>query len=351
MQTPWKTELRPRVLSDAARSAALLYLVGAVVIAIEASVIPTPHFPLAYRWVPWAFVGLFALGGAALWRIPERLPLLGWPLVAALPTLAILFMGVASRDATATSQVAFCWPVLFASYHLRPVVARLIALEVVLAEAALTFLLEPHQIALEDSVGVSLILVAVMLTLVRARDRLDAAITDLRHDAEHDGLTGLLGRRAFDTALAELHGDQQVSLLLIDIDDFKSVNDTFGHAAGDAILRIVADALTAHCRHDDRAYRIGGDEMAVVLLGCSAGNAVRRAETIRRAIEASSALAVAAHRGVEQSSRGHVTVSLGVASVPEHTPRYAGLLPAADVAMYRAKEAGRNCVVSAASAA
>jgi diguanylate cyclase (GGDEF)-like protein len=351
VQSPSKADLRPRVLSDAARSAALLYFLGAAVIAIEASVVPTPHFPPSYRWVPWGFVGLFALGAAALWRVPDRLPALGWPLVAALPTLAILFMGVASRDATATSQVAFCWPVLFASYHLRPVIARLIALEVVLAEVVLCLRLEPHEVALEDAFGVSLILVAVMFTLVRARDRLDVAITDLRHDAEHDALTGLLGRRAFDAALVDLYGDQQVSLLLIDIDDFKSVNDTFGHAAGDAILRIVADALTAHCRHGDLAYRIGGDEMAVILVGCSAGNAMRRAETIRHAIEASSALAVAAHRGIERPGRGHVTVSLGVASVPEHTPRYTGLLPAADAAMYRAKEAGRNCVMSAASAA
>ena len=348
MQSGWTSAARPRVLPDAARSAALLYSVGAVVIALEASVVPTPDFPPSYRWVPWVFVGLFGLGAAVLWRVPDRLPVLGWPLVAALPTLAILFMGVASRDATATSQVAFCWPVLFASYHLKPVLARLIALEVVLSETALCFLLEPHQVALEDAVGVSLILVAVMLTLVRARDRLDRAITDLRHDAQHDAVTGLLGRRTFDVDLADLHGDQQVSLLLIDIDNFKSVNDTFGHAAGDDILRIVAKVLVAHCRQDDRAYRIGGDELAVLLLGSSAGNAVRRAETMRRAIEASSALALAARRG---AIRGRVTVSLGVASVPEHTLDHAGLLAAADIAMYQAKEAGRNCVVSAASAA
>jgi diguanylate cyclase (GGDEF)-like protein len=347
VQSAWKVGLRPRVLPDAARSAALLYSVGAIVIALEASVVPSPDFPVAFRWVPWAFVGLLGLGAAVLVRAPERLPLIGWPLVAGLPVLAILFMGVASRDATATSQVAFCWPVLFSAYHLRPVIARLIALLVVVAEVTLCFLVEPHGSAVEDAVGVSLILVVVMLTLVKARDRLDLAITGLRHDAEHDGLTGLLGRRTFDVDLADLHGDQQVSLVLIDIDNFKSVNDTFGHAAGDDILCIVADVLVAHCRQDDRAYRIGGDEMAVVLLGCAAANAVRRAETIRRAIEASSELAFAARRGLTHK---RVTVSLGVASVPEHTRELAGLLSAADVAMYQAKEAGRNCVVAAAAA-
>lgn len=347
MQSGWKDGLRPRVLHDAARSAALLYFFGAVVIALEASVVPSPDFPVAFRWVPWVFVCLFVLGAAVLVRAPQRLPLIGWPLVAGLPVLAILFMGVASHDATATTQVAFCWPVLFSAYYLRPVIARLSAVLVVVAEVTLCFLVEPHGSAVEDAVGVSLILVAVMLTLVRARDRLDLAITGLRHDAEHDGLTGLLGRRAFDVDVAALAVDQQVSLLLIDIDDFKSVNDTFGHAAGDEILRVVADVLVAHCRQDDRAYRIGGDEMAVVLLGCAAANAVRRAETIRRSIEASSALAFAARRGVTPT---RVTVSLGVASVPEHAHEHAGLLAAADVAMYRAKEAGRNRVVAATAA-
>jgi diguanylate cyclase (GGDEF)-like protein len=347
VQSAWRLGLRPRVLHDAARSAAWLYFVGAIVIALEASVVPSPHFPAAFRWMPWAFVVVFGLGAAVLLRAPQRLPLMGWPLVPGLPVLAILFMGIASRDTTATTQVAFCWPVLFAAYNLKPVVARLIALQVVTAEVTLCLLIEPRRSAVEDAVGVSLILVAVMLTLVKARERLELAIIGLRHDAEHDALTGLLGRRTFDVDIADLHGDHHVSLLLIDIDDFKSVNDTFGHAAGDDILRIVADVLVAHCREDDRAYRIGGDEMAVVLLGCAAANAVRRAETIRRAIEASSALAFAARRGV---TRMRVTVSLGVASLPDNAREHVGLLAAADVAMYQAKEAGRNRVVAASAA-
>ncbi|HEY0869977.1 MAG TPA: GGDEF domain-containing protein, partial [Acidothermaceae bacterium] len=232
--------------------------------------------------------------------------------------------------------------VLFSAYHLKPVVARLIAVEVVIAETILTVLIDPRGAVIEDLVGVSLILVGIMLTLVKARDRVDHAINSLRYEAEHDAVTGLLSRRAFDADIEQLDAEQPASLILVDIDDFKTVNDTFGHVVGDQTLRIVADALTANSRQGDRAYRLGGDELAVLMSGIVPASALRRAEVIRRAVE------TAPTAFVVRRERGAVTVSLGVASLPPHAPRKSELLRAADAAMYQAKSSGRNRVVAAA---
>jgi diguanylate cyclase (GGDEF)-like protein len=342
VRTGWIEAARPRVLADAARSAALLVFVGAVVIVLEATVSPTRDIPDALAWVPWAVAGVLVGCGLVLWRIPERLPILVWPLVAAIPVVVILLTALGSHDATATSQLAFSLPVLFSAYHLKPVIARLIAVEVVIAETILCALIDPRSAVIEDSAGVSLILVGIMLTLVTARNRLDDAIKSLRYEAEHDAVTSLLSRRRFDIDIEGLDDDQPASLILVDIDDFKTVNDTFGHAVGDQTLRIVAAALSANSRQGDRAYRLGGDELAVLMSGIAPASALRRAEVIRRAVEtAPTAFAV-------RRERGAVTVSLGVASLPPNAARKSELLRAADAAMYEAKSSGRNRVVAAA---
>jgi diguanylate cyclase (GGDEF)-like protein len=319
-----------------------LLFVGAIVITLEATVVPTPGYPHGLRFVPWLVSVVFAVAGVLLWQAPERLPTLCWPLVPGLPVVVILFLALGSRDATASSQLAFSLPLLFAAYHLKPVVARFIAAEIVIAETILCVLIDPPGRIIEDSVGVSLILVGIMVTLVTARDRFDEAIRSLRYEAQHDAVTGLLTRRTFDFDVEQLDDDEPVSLILVDIDDFKTVNDTFGHDIGDQTLRIVAKALSANSRQNDRAYRLGGDELAVLLSGTGPETALRRAEVIRRAVETGPTAFVA------RSERGKVTVSLGVAALPPQAPRKSELLRAADAAMYRAKGAGRNRVIAAA---
>jgi diguanylate cyclase (GGDEF)-like protein len=342
VRTGWTEAARPRVVADAARSGAVLLFVGAIVIVLEVTVISTPQFPKFFAWVPWVVAGSLVACALALWRIPERLPSLMWPLVPAIPIAMILLMAIGSHDATATSQLVFALPVLFAAYHLKPVVARWIAVEVVIAETILCALIDPRSVFFEDAVGVSLILVGITLTLATARDRFDEAIDSVRYEAEHDAVTGLLSRRAFDADIQRLDDEQPVSLILVDIDDFKTVNDTFGHAVGDQTLRVVAEALAANCRQSDRAYRLGGDELAVLMSGIAPSSALRRAEVMRRAVEtAPTAFTI-------RRERGGVTVSLGVASLPPHAPRKSELLRAADVAMYQAKSSGRNRVVAAA---
>jgi diguanylate cyclase (GGDEF)-like protein len=160
-----------------------------------------------------------------------------------------------------------------------------------------------------------------------------------------DGLTGLPNRRVFDERLrqhlaeCDRHG-QSVSLVLADIDHFKRINDTHGHAAGDAALVAVARAIAGHIRNIDLCARYGGEELAVLLpqTGLDAANDV--AERLRATIEG---LVVSVHGAAEPI---RVTMSFGVACYPESVGTRDTFFSVADAALYAAKNAGRNCVKS-----
>jgi two-component system cell cycle response regulator len=160
-------------------------------------------------------------------------------------------------------------------------------------------------------------------------------LSEVRRLASHDSLTGLPNRRVFDDTLRreaerQLRQGQPYALVLVDVDHFKSVNDRYGHAAGDAVLRSVAQALAETCRGADLAARYGGEEFAVLLPGCGElGEALATAERLRAAV---------ATRAREHG----VTVSAGVALAPLHAADPASLVAAADAALYRAKGAGRD---------
>ena len=157
-----------------------------------------------------------------------------------------------------------------------------------------------------------------------------------------DPLTGLYNRLHFGEQLqaslsaADRYG-QPVSLLLIDVDHFKKVNDTWGHEAGDAVLRQVARLLQEGVRDVD-VVRYGGEEMAMLLPRTRSDDAVEVAERLRARI----ASTVVRHRGAEIT----VTASFGVATYPETVKVRDQLFPSADKALYIAKHDGRNCVRS-----
>lgn len=167
----------------------------------------------------------------------------------------------------------------------------------------------------------------------------------LRDQAIRDGLTGLYNRRYLDEALErELRrADREgipVSVLMIDIDRFKAFNDTFGHAAGDAALREVAAMLREVVRAEDLACRYGGEELAVIMAGIDPIRAADRAEEIRARV-------AAVVFGEDEGRSGHLTVSIGVATAPQHGTSPEQLVGTADEALYRAKAAGRDQVVVA----
>lgn len=160
--------------------------------------------------------------------------------------------------------------------------------------------------------------------------------------AQRDPLTGLFNRRHLqdrfwaEVAYAQRHRTP-LSLLLLDVDHFKRINDGYGHLAGDAVLRALADALQALVRQEDVVARYGGEEFALVARGISITQAMQLAERIREAIAQTTVDA--------EGARLRFTVSVGVAHThgeEEHTPQ--GLFAAADRALYAAKDAGRNTV-------
>jgi diguanylate cyclase (GGDEF)-like protein/PAS domain S-box-containing protein len=165
----------------------------------------------------------------------------------------------------------------------------------------------------------------------------------LREQATHDPLTGLFNRRYLDDTLArELSQSwrrgSSLSLVFLDIDHFKRINDVFGHEAGDLVLRGCAHILTQNLRKSDIACRLGGEEFVIVLPDSSLD------DTRRRVLEICDLVRQLAlrHRG---QILGMITLSAGIAASPEHALTASNLLRAADEALYLAKEGGRNQVV------
>ena len=162
-----------------------------------------------------------------------------------------------------------------------------------------------------------------------------------------DALTNLSNRRAFDGALdvewrRGVRSKKPISLLMIDIDHFKSFNDTYGHPAGDSCLVSVAAALASVVRRAaDSVARYGGEEFVALLPETDAAGSAAIAERMRAAVEA---LNIPNQRGVG----GHVTASIGYATMVPNVGGTGTLVTAADVALYRSKRAGRNRVEAAA---
>jgi len=170
-----------------------------------------------------------------------------------------------------------------------------------------------------------------------------------REFAITDGLTGLRNHRHFrERLIAETERAKRfahpLALIMLDVDNFKSFNDRFGHPAGDAVLRHLGRVLEENTRQIDVAARYGGEEFAVLLVETSLAEALRFAERLRKVVH-NAALARAA------GLPGEVTISVGVAAMPEHAEDADGLVAAADTCLYAAKAAGRDCVISAPASA
>ncbi len=181
---------------------------------------------------------------------------------------------------------------------------------------------------------------AATISLIKDREQ-------QRQLAVRDGLTGLYNRRAFNELFSAAIANEdrrevgRLGLVLLDIDHFKKLNDTYGHPAGDAALRSLARLLVQHLRKGDQAARYGGEEFVVILPGSDHERSMLAAERLRQAL--------AKHRFVHDGSRIPLTASLGVAVWPDDGREPEALLAAADRGLYAAKQAGRNRVVAAAT--
>lgn len=199
------------------------------------------------------------------------------------------------------------------------------------------YAIEESAAPIRDGEGVTIGHVVVFHDVTQSRH----LAHQLSWQASHDALTGLANRREFETVMHQLwesaHAhNKQHALLYMDLDQFKIVNDTCGHAAGDELLRQLAVIIGAQVREGDSLFRLGGDEFAVLLTGCPVSRAEAIANEIRKSIET--------FRFVWLEKTFVVGVSIGLVPITADSESMAHLLAAADAACYTAKEKGRNRV-------
>lgn len=215
---------------------------------------------------------------------------------------------------------------------------------IALAENSVLINQQGHEIPIQDSAApirdrIGNIIGSVMVFHdVSKESRL---FRQLSYQASHDSLTGLINRREFEnrlvSALESAHGNgQRHALLYLDLDQFKVVNDTFGHTAGDALLRQISELAQSNIRSTDIVARLGGDEFGILLERCSEERAIEVAEAIRNAVEA--------YRFTWQEASASVRCSIGIVLIDNDSPSVANLMSSADVACYSAKDMGRNQV-------
>jgi diguanylate cyclase (GGDEF)-like protein len=166
---------------------------------------------------------------------------------------------------------------------------------------------------------------------------------DLREQAIQDPLTGLCNRRYLEENLGrDLHRTRRdnapLCVVMVDLDNLKPLNDTFGHDAGDEVLRALAHLLRDNLRKSDISCRYGGDEFVLVLPDSSVADTRHRVEKIRDLVK---------EKQIRHDGKllDPITISVGIAAAPEHGSTAAELIQAADHAMYAAKQAGRNRIV------
>ena len=252
--------------------------------------------------------------------------------------LAIYFAGT---DASAAYAMYMAWVVIAAALFLD---TRLILAHGVLAVAAYAFVLSLRVVTddldplrLTMTAGTMLVVALVMGGIAA---QLREVLGTLEGAARTDPLTGLLNRRAFEEAFeTELaraaRGKFGIGIVMLDLDGFKRFNDEHGHPAGDTALQRLARALTDATRAIDSVGRVGGEEFAILAPESNTAGTLALAERLRRAVE------------VEFSGIGGLTASCGVANYPDDGDDRITLVGAADRALYRAKDLGRNRAVAA----
>jgi len=180
-------------------------------------------------------------------------------------------------------------------------------------------------------------------TLEREKGELLRESSLMRHEAEHDGLTGLWNHRVIVERLGEemsrsIRDGNPLCVILVDVDHFKKINDSFGHLAGDLVLKNISRIFTHSLRPYDCVGRYGGEEFLLILPNCEIESALIRAEHLRAAVESASV--------IDAGATLRITASFGVASALPSQESEA-VIRAVDRALYRAKSCGRNCVIQA----
>ena len=331
----WASYLEPRDRDEAKRTAATLFMVAAGVTLFFALVVPPPGGVAARVVTLLLPVGADrALRGAVQGADVRATALALWAPAPILGILAIAGMDLATSDASAAGQVFLCYPVIYAASQLKPPAAIAACLVAVAADATIVLTLEPLTPALTDLCYVSAALLATTALLIRAGKRQDGLMLELRRLAAIDPLTGLVTRRVLDdavrSALTSADRGGGTALVMLDVDRFKLVNDHHGHPVGDAALVHIATVLAANTRPETVICRIGGDEIAFLLPGCSHPSHCDRAEQLVRVIRETP-------MPLPNGEVLPLTVSVGVAHALHNTESMRELYAEADAALYNAE--------------
>lgn len=183
-------------------------------------------------------------------------------------------------------------------------------------------------------------ILSVMVMVVGSSKALSRTLNELEYYSAHDPLTGLHNRRHFNEMLEYEIGrssrhHHEFSILMLDLDDFKDVNDSYGHLYGDEALRRTAEVLHHYLRKGDIATRLGGDEFAVILTETSLEGAQKAAQNLLEMLRA-------LEFKTTEGKRFRITASIGVACFPKDAENFADLMAGVDIALYRAKRKGKG---------
>ena len=331
-------QLRDR--HGASRSVAYLMLSGAPFVLVTGAVL-TPHRPLPALIAVIVTGIVLAVAGWGCFAHPQVMPTSFWLLAPFVSSVVITGMNLVTEDASTGAQLFFLWPVLYAASFLSRRVIYINLAVVFGSEAFVVFLLQDAGHALGDFASMMLAMSMTAIIVVSLRNRADQLLRVLETQALADSLTGLANRRSFDDALERAghwayRNDGRLALVTVDVDYFKRINDTWGHAVGDRALQAVAAAMTSVATLDqDLVARLGGDEFVMLLRRDRAG-ALRSAEELRAAVAA-----------IDVLPGGPPGVSIGVAVLPDDAATVEALVAASDMALYDAKTSGRGRVAMA----
>ena len=269
--------------------------------------------------------------GAITWMNPVAERITGWRCDAARDRHVAEVFRIVDEESGLTAER------LLASRHTHDADGLIVARMVLRSRDGVDYAIEESAAPIRNAQGDVLGLVLVFRDVTEQR----RLAREMSHRASHDALTGLLNRAEFESRLQRTlnsaHADgSEHALLFIDLDQFKLVNDSCGHAVGDRLLLQVSELLQETVRTNDALARIGGDEFAVILERCSVEHARRVAQQICDRMNA--------FRFVHEDRRFRIGTSIGLAPVDRRWATLAGVMQAADTSCYAAKDAGRNRV-------
>jgi diguanylate cyclase (GGDEF)-like protein len=332
-------QLQPRDRELAARVISTLALVAGGVTVLFAAIAPGSQGTTAASIAITISTSMVIVVAAIVLRRVHSTADWFWVAFPFLAVSAIVGLDLMTNDASVSAQIFFFFPALYAAFQLPRYGALAVGVAAITGDLIDTFTLLPSSVAIMQSAYLAAAIITSMVLLVVSGERQDELVAQLKRQAAIDSLTGLVTRRVLDNAAASaLSGaasELGTGLILLDIDKFKHINDEYGHPVGDEVLVQLAELLLIGVRPSDTVSRMGGDEIAILLAGCSVDAVTTRAEQILWEVRAHPF-------EVEPGLMLSVSVSIGVAHLPTHGADLRSLYGAADWSLYAAKRGGRN---------